>query len=263
MTIDKALRACAWPNTRTLANEIGVDRRTIRRDIDFLRYQLNAPIEFDCVRNGYHYTEPTFCLPFPQLTQGEMLSLYLSERMMRQFKGTPFERDLREAIKTLSELLPAGVSDHLDAIADFLSVLPAVQADYDPELFCAVMRVAVGRRRLKMVYWTASRNETTSRIFDHFELSLIDDGWYAFGYCHRSDEVRMFAVWRFLYSSKEARRVRADCRLLDLEFLEARFPSRLLGSRSPKWLKLLVKRHGISSDVFGTGIAIIQGSQMV
>jgi predicted DNA-binding transcriptional regulator YafY len=247
MTIDRALRARAWPNTRTLADEIRVDRRTIRRDIDYMRDQLNAPIEFDCVRNGYYYTEPTFCLPFPQLTQGEMLSLYLSERMMRQFRGTPFERDLRQAIKKLSELLPDRVSVRLDMIADFLSVLPAVQADYDPDLFCAVMRAAVGRRRLKMVYWTASRNETTSRVFDPYELSLIDDGWYAFGYCHRTNEVRMFAVWRFLYSSKEARRVRADCRFLDLEFLEARFRSRLLGSLSPRWLKLLVKRHGISS----------------
>ena len=196
MTIDMALCASAWPNTRTLAQQIGVNRRTIRRDIDYLRDQLHAPIEFDCVRNGYYYTEPTYRLPFPQLTQGEMLALYLSERMMRQFRGTPFERDLRHAIAKLSELLPDGVSVRLDAITDFLSVLPAVQADYDPELFCAVLRAVVGRRRLKMVYWTASRNETTSRLFDPYELSLVDDGWYAFGYCHRSEEVRMFAVQR-------------------------------------------------------------------
>ena len=137
MTIDRALRASAWPNTRTLAQEIGVNRRTIRRDIDYLRDQLNAPIEFDVVRNGYHYTEDTFRLPFPQLTQGEMLALYLSKRMMRQFRGMPFERDLRHAIDKLGELLPDGVSVRLDEIADFLSVLPAVQADYDLDLFRA------------------------------------------------------------------------------------------------------------------------------
>ena len=173
-----------------------MNRRTIRRDIDYLRYQLNAPIEFDGVRNGYHYTEDTFRLPFPQLTQGEILALYLSERMMQQFRGTPFEPDLRHAIKKLSELLPDEVSVRLDAIADFLSVLPAVQTDYDPQLFCAMLRAVIGRRRLKMVYWTASRNETTSRLFDPYELSLVDDGWCALGYCHRSDEVRMFAVQR-------------------------------------------------------------------
>jgi predicted DNA-binding transcriptional regulator YafY len=50
-----------WPNTRTLANEIGVDRRTIRRDIDYLCDQLHAPIEFDSLQNGRYYTEDTFC----------------------------------------------------------------------------------------------------------------------------------------------------------------------------------------------------------
>jgi hypothetical protein len=42
MTIDRALRAGAWPNTRTLADEIKIDRWTIRHDIDYMRDQLNA-----------------------------------------------------------------------------------------------------------------------------------------------------------------------------------------------------------------------------
>ncbi len=176
--------------------QFGVTRRTIRRDIDYLRDQLNAPIEFDGMGNGYYNTEPTSRLPFPQLTQGEMLALYLSERMMRQFRGTPFEPDLRQAIAKLSDLLPDGVSVRVEAIADFLSVLPGVEADYDPETFSTVMRAVIGRRRLKMVYWTASRNVTTSRVFDPYELSLVDDGWYAFGHYHLRVDIRIFAIQR-------------------------------------------------------------------
>ena len=37
MTIDTALCANEWPHTRTLAHQIGVNRRAIRRDIDYLR----------------------------------------------------------------------------------------------------------------------------------------------------------------------------------------------------------------------------------
>ena len=47
-----------------------------------------------------------------------------------------------------------------------------------------------------MVYWTTSRNETTRRDFDPYELSLVDDGWYVFGYCHKAAEIRQFAVQR-------------------------------------------------------------------
>jgi hypothetical protein len=82
--------------------------------------------------------------------------------------------------------------------ADFLSVLPAVQAEYDPESFCTMMRAVVGRRRLIMVYWTASRNETPSRLFDPDVHSFVKDSWDAFGYCHRSKKIRIVAAQRAL-----------------------------------------------------------------
>jgi hypothetical protein len=62
-----------------------------------------------------------------------------------------FEEDLRQAIKKLSTMFPDQVTVRLDEFADFLSVLPAVQAAYDPESFCTMLRAVVGRRRLKMV----------------------------------------------------------------------------------------------------------------
>ncbi len=196
LKIDDALRARGWPNTRTLAREIEVDRRTIRRDIDYMRDQLHAPIAFDAAHRGYYYTEPTFRLAFPQLTQGELLALYLSEQTARHFRGTPFERDLRQAIGKLTEFLPDRVSLSVDAIGDSLSVLPAIQVHYDPITFSAVLGAVSGRRRLEIVYWTASRNETTKRLFDPYEVSLVDDGWYAFGHCHRAEDIRMFAIQR-------------------------------------------------------------------
>jgi hypothetical protein len=41
------------------------------------------------------------------MSQGELLALYLSVRLMRQFRGTQFEPDLRQAIAKLGEMLPA------------------------------------------------------------------------------------------------------------------------------------------------------------
>ena len=40
-----------------------------------------------------------------------------TERMTQQFRGTPFEPDLRRAIAKLSEMLPDGVSVRLDDVA--------------------------------------------------------------------------------------------------------------------------------------------------
>ena len=32
-------------------------KRTIKRDIEFMKDRLNLPIEFDAKQNGYYYTE--------------------------------------------------------------------------------------------------------------------------------------------------------------------------------------------------------------
>ena len=109
------------------------------------------------------------------MSEGELVALYLAERLIQQLRGTPFEADLRRAIAKLGTMLPDGVSVRLDAMADMLSILPAAHSYYDPACLCTLTSAVVCRRRLDMVYWTASRNETTRRDFDPYDLALIDD----------------------------------------------------------------------------------------
>ena len=124
------------------------------------------------------------------------MAVLLAERLLGQYRGTPFEQDLRRAFAKMTALLPDAVSVRLDAVSDCLSVLPAVQTAYDPEAFEALARAAVGRRRVEMAYWTAGRNETTVRTFDPYALMLRDEGWYAVGRCNQRDEVLVFALQR-------------------------------------------------------------------
>ncbi len=196
MAIDLALRADQLPDDKALARKLEVDPRTIRRDLEYMRDTLHAPIAFDRFRRGYWYTEPTFRLSPVLLTQGELISLLLAERMMRQFRGTPFEPDIRSAIDKLGAMLPDRVSIHLDNVADFLSVLPATECEYDPKSFNALTSAIVRRRRLVLRYWSASRNETTRRLFDPYALLSVHDGWYAIGHCHQRVDIRMFAIQR-------------------------------------------------------------------
>lgn len=196
MAIDQAVRSGAWPNGSTLAEKLEVDARTIRRDITYMRDQLGAPLEYDATRNGYCYTEPTFRLSFFQITEGELVSLLLAERLLHQYRGTPFEQNLRRAFKKLSEMLPDSVSVRIDAIADCLAVLPVVQTDYDPALFTALARAVVGRRKIEVVYHTADRDATTTRVLSPYHLMLRGDDWYVIAHDDYRNEIRVFAVQR-------------------------------------------------------------------
>src|SRR3989442_14445030 len=107
--IDGELRSKRWPNAATLARLLEVTERTIHRDIDCLRDQLGAPIEYDSSRHGYYYREESYRLALPQVSEGECLALFLAERLLQQYKGTPLADDLQRLFQKITVLLPNAV----------------------------------------------------------------------------------------------------------------------------------------------------------
>ena len=194
--IDSAVSRLAWPNARTLARELEVTRRTIQRDIAFMR-RLDAPLEFDSVRNGYYYTDPSYRFPYFEATEGELVALLISAQVMDQYRGTPFEQDLRKALAKIAKSLPDMIEVNLDELTSCLSVLPRVQTTYNPAIFRVLVTAVRQSRQLSMVYWTASRNETQKRTFDPYDLVLApDDDWCLIGHCHLRNDIRLFKVQR-------------------------------------------------------------------
>jgi predicted DNA-binding transcriptional regulator YafY len=149
--IDQAIRAGRWPNASTLARELEVSARTVQRDIEFLRDRLQAPLEFDAVRNGYRYTSPDYRLPFFRLTEGELVALFLAEKVLRQHRGTPYESDLRLAFSRLARGLAGEVTIDLATLGEALSVTPTVVAEQDLATFRTLSAAVVGRRRVESV----------------------------------------------------------------------------------------------------------------
>src|SRR5271157_4876815 len=196
LLIDSAVRRREWPNARTLARELEVTRRTIQRDLAFMR-RRQAPLKFDSVRNGWHYTDPAYRFPYFEATEGELVALLISAQVMDQYRGTPFEQDLRKALAKISRSLPDSIEVPLDELASCLSVLPRVRTTYDPEIFRVLVRAVSHSRQLSMVYWTASRNETQRRTIDPYDLVLApDDDWCLIGHCHLRNAIRLFKVQR-------------------------------------------------------------------
>ena len=97
--LDRAVRAGEYPNAKTIARLLEVSHRTVQRDVEFLRDRLGAPLEYDPVRNGYVYRDPAFRLPFLTLTEGELVALFLAERVLQQYRGTPYAADLARAFR--------------------------------------------------------------------------------------------------------------------------------------------------------------------
>jgi proteasome accessory factor B len=119
--IDRAIRTGTWPNATTLSRQLEVTPRTVQRDIEFLRDRLQAPVEFDPRRNGYHYSAADFQLPIIQLTEGELAALFLAERLLQQYRGTPYAAALASLFEKLTASLPKEVTIDLSHLADVYS----------------------------------------------------------------------------------------------------------------------------------------------
>jgi predicted DNA-binding transcriptional regulator YafY len=163
-----------------------------------MRLRLRAPLVFDRRRNGYFYSDTTYRLSYLTLTEGELVALFLAERVLRQYRGTPYGPDLARAFQKITEGLTDRITidlGHLDATHSFRTTAPA---PFDPAIFRALTTAVAGRRRVVLDYWTASRDDRTRRAVDPYHLACVNGQWYVIGHCHVRDDVLIFAPGRIL-----------------------------------------------------------------
>lgn len=60
--LHKRIADGAYPNAVRLSERFGISRRQATRDVEYMRRELSAPIEYDHVRRGFYYSAD-FTLP--------------------------------------------------------------------------------------------------------------------------------------------------------------------------------------------------------
>ena len=166
------------PLTATdLAREFEVGVRTAYRDLDFLRDEPRAPIEFDRSRMSWHLTDPTAPLPPVILSQGEVLALLFAEKVVAQYRGTPFEREVASAFQKIQTLLPDEVRVLPDRILPQLSLDLGPLPVADPAVFRAVLDALSRHRRLAVRYETLSRGRTEDRVIEPYRIFNLKGDW--------------------------------------------------------------------------------------
>jgi predicted DNA-binding transcriptional regulator YafY len=182
-----------------LAEECGVTRRTIYRDLDAIRdagYPLDSEQEVDgCTLyrfiTGYRNSPPiTFSLD-------ELMTLYLCRGQLGFLKGTPFEDDLEAIFGRIRSSLPPRSVAHLERIAE--AGAPKYQGvrDYSAKkaLLADLRKALLFHYRIEIEYTPAKRT-TESYRFDPYRLLFYDGALYVGGYAHNRQANRLFLVDR-------------------------------------------------------------------
>jgi proteasome accessory factor B len=190
------LKAGAFPNCRKLAGELEVSPKTIQRDIDFMRDRLGLPIEYDQLQFGFYYTEPVANFPNIEVSQGEIMALFVARKALEQYRGTSFERSLRTAFQKISDGLREKVDFQWGDVDSAISFRGLGRTASDIDLFEAVSKAVVESREIEFEYKKAKSQAYESRRVRPYHLGCIGDQWYLFAYDLAREQIRTFVLPR-------------------------------------------------------------------
>ena len=110
LTIHERLGNGRQATAVTLADELEVSARTIKRDIEFMRDTLGAPIVWEPSTATYFYEKPCDILPLLRLTADEALALALAGQTFAAWRGSPLGRALTAALHKIAGVVGGAVS---------------------------------------------------------------------------------------------------------------------------------------------------------
>lgn len=194
--IHKALQGQEYPTAVSLAWELEVSEKSIRRDIEFMRDRFRLPIEFDPIRNGYRYTHAVDSFPTLQITEGELFALLVAERALQQYRGTSFERPLLSAIQKLEQSLPDTISFNLEHVESSISFRTRAEPVLDLGVFDRLARATSNCEQIQISYKKPGQSAPEERMVDPYHLANINGEWFLFAYDHLRKDLRTFVPAR-------------------------------------------------------------------
>ena len=196
IAIDTTIRSKTYPGVQTFIDRFEVSERTIRADLPFMRERLNAPLQYDRTRSGYHYTDATWVLPNTFVTEGELIAFFLSVELTRRYLGTAFETPLRKALEAQARALPVEVQLDLSLLSQHYTFQSGATVSTDPLLLIALSEAMTERWRMEITYFTASTGERNQRVIEPYHLYNVRGDWQVIAFDHLRKQFRNFAISR-------------------------------------------------------------------
>lgn len=196
--LDQRIRARRYPNCTTFSKEWQVSAKSVQRDIQFLKYSLGAPIEYDFNEKGYYYTDPSWQMPGMRLTEAELLQMLFAKQMAEHFRGTPLAASLDSLFGKLRLALSEEVSIDPEVIGTQFSFYGRPQRPVSEAVWTDLVKAIRHYRVVEISYRKAPGQTPERRILEPVHLACLWDEWYLVAWCRQRDDWRNFAVSRVL-----------------------------------------------------------------
>lgn len=196
--IDRLLRDHKVVTLERFLDDLGVSRATFKRDLEYMRDRLNAPIEWDRERRGYRFAQQAtgasgYELPGLWFNDSEILALLTMEKLLEEIEPGVLGARLEPVRQRLTRLLES--PEHTaEEVRERIRILRIASRARKIRHFEAVAFGLMKRRRLHIEYFVRSRGELTRRDVSPQRLVHYRDNWYLDAWCHAAKGLRSFAL---------------------------------------------------------------------
>ena len=161
------------------AGAYSISRKTLQRDIEFLKSAYGAPIEYDYVEKGYYLTDPEWTHECLDLEPEEMKAYLLGARVAETILPAPLSGEIREVVDRQLMRNEKGLDEGV-TLESFV-VRVTSKGTVAPEVFGPIFRAWQAHRALRVLYRKIGYNNDREFTIEPHVLTMFDGCWYVKG----------------------------------------------------------------------------------
>lgn len=177
-----------------LANQFGISKRTVYRDISAL-IEMGVPI-ISLPGEGYEL-EPGYYLPPLLFTPEEAQAVFLGTQMLRQQAQGSFTKSAEEALAKIFQVLPPQSKQKVEQITAVIQFYSQDQSfNLEDKTLNQIITAVQNQQIIRIQYFSYNRESWSERDIEPNSLTFSDGSWYIDGYCRLREDARSFRVER-------------------------------------------------------------------
>ncbi len=196
--IQNLLRSRHFVSMQDFMSELGVSRATFKRDLEYLRDRMRAPIVYDRDQKAYAF-DPAIAdsqlwqLPGLWFSADELQALLTMDRLLGDLQPGVLSELIAPLRKRLRSLLESG-EHSADDIARRIKILSMGSRRVAPAHFRTIATAVLTRRRLQLRHQRRQDGEVIEREVSPQRLVHYRDNWYLDAWCHKRQALRTFGL---------------------------------------------------------------------
>lgn len=186
-------------SVQELAEETGVDRRTIHRDLGAI-HEAGYPLVSDW-QDGvklYRFLTRFKDVPPISFTLQELMTLSLLRSQLDLLNGTPFLEEMQSVFRKVNSVLPPRLAAHMERIAQVSHPLLQGKRDYrnSADHLRLIRHALLYQQTVTISYRPVGRGEPVLYRVDPYTLLFQKGGIYLLGFAREREALRTFAIER-------------------------------------------------------------------